>query len=109
MSDFHSLAALLGESDGSALNLGAGRITQMLEAIAIVKDLAAIGDLTTPVDQSIGLEQRLEILLTAAARAAELTGTPADDQWVAKVRAELMVPEVIAAIAYLLRRTKAAA
>lgn len=109
MSDFQTLAALLGNSDGSALNLGAGHITQVLEAIAIVKELATLGDLTTPVDQPIGLEQRLEILLTAAARAAELTGTPTDDQWVAKVRAELMVPEVIAAIAYVMRRTKAAA
>lgn len=108
MSQFQSLVQALNEPNVSSLALGGGRITQMLEALAIVQQLSRLGELTSPIDQPIGLEERLEILLTAAARAAELTGTPADDQWVARARAELMQPEVLAFAAYMLRRTKAA-
>lgn len=109
MSRFQSLVQSLQENSGQSLALGGGRLTQMLEALAIVQQLSQLGDLTSPIDQPIGLEQRLEIVLTAAARAAELTAGTSDDQVVARVRAELMQPEVIAFAAYLLRRTKAAA
>lgn len=109
MSSFQSLVQALNENSGQSLALGGGRLTQMLESLAIVQQLSQLGDLTSPIDQPIGLEQRLEIVLTAAARAAELTAGTSDDQVVARVRAELMQPEVIAFAAYLLRRTKAAA
>jgi len=109
MSQFQALLQALNESSGQTLALGGGRLTQLLEAMAIVQELSQLGDLTSPVDQPIGLEQRLEIILSAGARAAELTGTPVDDQWVARARAELMQPEVIAFAAYVLRRSQRAA
>lgn len=109
MSQIQSLVQALNESRGEPFTLRGGRLTQVLEALAIAQQLSRLGELTSPLDQPIGLEERLEIILTAAARAAELSGTPVDDQWVARIRAELMVPEVIGFVAYVLRRTKAAA
>lgn len=106
-----SRLAALSESlrvaqSGSPLNLGGGGIGNLLDALSIVRELSQLAEVGAPIDSTAGLEERLEILLNAAARAASLSGTNEDDQWVARIRAELMVPEVLGFVAYLIRRAK---
>lgn len=111
MSQFAALVAdaQSAVSASEELRIGGGRLANTLTALEIARGLSEMADVTAPIDSPEGLEARLRILFTAARKAAELTGTVVDDSWVAKVEAEIMPPEVIAAIAYLMRRMQRSA
>lgn len=96
--------SLLAAQSGSPLSLGGGGIGQLLETVAIVRDLSKLTDVVSAVDTPEGLQERLQIVLGVAARSAALTGTPVDDAWVARISEEVMQPEVLAFAAYLVRR-----
>jgi hypothetical protein len=104
---FADLASFASASadQGAELRLSGGRLATLLDTIALVRELSALADVVEPVSTPEGLEQRLNILLSVAAKSAEITQSQTDDAWIAKVRAELMEPEVLGFIAYLLRRS----
>jgi len=95
---------MAAQGESSELRLSGGRLATLLDTIALVRELSALADIVEPISTPEGLEQRLNILLSVAAKSAEITQSQTDDVWLAKLRAELMQPEVLAFAAYLLRR-----
>lgn len=110
-----TIAALVSDtkqalSAGSELRIGGGgRLAEVLTALEIARGLSTMADIADPIDTPEGLSVRLEILFTAAAKAADLTDSLVDDSWIAKLRAELTAPGVVAFAAYLIRRAKRSA
>jgi hypothetical protein len=104
--DFNQLQSSLNASLLTGTNplLGNGGVSSLLDSMAIVRDLAGLVDIKEPVTSPEGLEKRLVILFSAAARAARLTGTTKDDELVAKLSKELLAPEVVQFLAYMARR-----
>lgn len=102
--DFAAGLQAAQSSEEKSFALGGNRISQVLELLSILNELQQIPnvDFSSPA----GIEQLLAIGFNVAARAASLSDTTVDDEWVAKIRQELQQPEVVAFVAYLVRRVK---
>ncbi len=91
-------------SDSGGFSGPFSNLTQLLQLVDVAKELTALKDVdfTSPA----GIEEVVSTAISVSKRLAALSDTTVDDELIATIAAEIRQPEVIAFIAYLVRRFK---